>query len=130
MKLLARAAVLVALLCGMAAVVTPTPALAGPPGGPGDEITRGAIAGRVVVAEKDGDGVRPVPRATVQLRKKGSDTVLRTEKTGPKGQFEFRGVPAGEYVVRAGKPELGVGIEAATVEAKKVTRVRVLLKKA
>ena len=81
----------------------PRPPAIGQPRDPGltsPQPTGTAVISGTVISV---DGGRPMRRASVRLR--GTSTPLsRATMTDDRGNFEFTGLPAGEFTLRAGKP--------------------------
>ena len=89
----------------------------GGPGGPGGKKPAAQAAGTTApqaLADRPAGGNRPAPVAEA--------------KTDDKGEFTVE-VPAGEYVVRAGSRDAGMGVsDKVTVEAGKTAEVKITLK--
>ena len=112
---LARA-MFVACCVGASAVVAPPASLH-------SQAASGAIAGRVITAERD---PQPLRRVRVSVNAAGGPQIGRTVVTDDDGQFRVEGLPAGRYAVSAVRPAFLMVASAATpvVTAKQIAVVR------
>lgn len=93
------------------------------PGVRAEDPRAGGIHG-VVVARGDSGPVN-VAGAGVFLLRAGTDRVVASTRSGRNGEFSFRGVRPGSYVVGASKDRVGRGREGVEVTAGSVSRVRI-----
>src|SRR5713101_6990132 len=67
---------------------------------------KGVISGSVV----EGENNDPIRKAVVTLTLQGTPRRWATERTDSSGRFQFEGLPAGKYDLRAAKANEGMAI--------------------